>query len=73
MSQQFISEAVKLGKRLREYRRSRGVTQEQLAEKAGVSYEWLGRVERGFHFPSWLLIIRIAKILHVKVQDLIPF
>jgi putative transcriptional regulator len=73
MSEQRIPQAVKLGQRLRESRRSRGITQEELAEKVGVSYEWIGRVERGIYFPNWLLLIKIAKILRVKVQDLIPF
>jgi DNA-binding XRE family transcriptional regulator len=73
MSEQKIPEAVKLGKSLREYRRSHGITREQLAEKVGVSFEWLGRRERGSHFPNWLLLIKIAKVLHIKVHDLIPF
>ena len=72
MSEKY-PQAIKLGKRLREYRRSCGVTQEQLAEKVGVSLEWIGRIERGLYFPNWLLLIKIAKALRVKVQDLIPF
>ncbi len=42
------------------------LTQEQLAEKVGVSYELIGRVERGAYFPNWLLLIKIAKIFRVK-------
>ncbi len=68
-----MREAVTIGKQIRKYRRAKDITQEQLAEKIGVSLAWIGRVERGSTFPTVQLLIRIAQVLRVKVNDLIPF
>lgn len=57
-------------KRLRELRTVRGLTQEQLAVKAGVSSDQISRIERGLHDPSLTMIIRLAFGLDVSVSDL---
>ena len=43
----FIRSARTLGMLLREQRRRRGLTQAQLAHRAGVSRQWLSGLERG--------------------------
>lgn len=43
----FVRSARTLGILLREQRRRRGLTQAQLARRAGVSRQWLNGVERG--------------------------
>jgi len=61
--------AVKL-KRLRE---DRGMTQEALARKAGVSRAYLGRLEmkKGRHDPPLSRLRKLAKALRVKVSALV--
>lgn len=41
------------GKRLREYRLARHLTQEQLGELVGVSYQHIGMLERGQTFAEY--------------------
>lgn len=43
-----MSDILKLvGDRIRLFRKSQGLTQEELAEKAGLQYSYIGGVERG--------------------------
>jgi len=46
------------------------LSQEQLAEKADLSYKYLGEVERGCVNISLDSLVRIAKALRVALHDL---
>lgn len=61
------------GKKLRELRLDRGLTQEQLAEKANVSYQAISNIERGLTGPSFSTLADIAKALKTKPKDLFDF
>lgn len=60
-----------LGKRVREHRLARGLTQGQLAEKVGVETETISRLERGSTLPSLLKIEELAATLQTSLTDLI--
>ena len=60
-----------VGQQIRSYRKEAGLTQEQLAEKASLSYKYLGEVERGIVNVSLDSLMRIAKALRLKVADLV--
>ena len=62
-----------LGKKMQALRKKRRMTQEDLAEKVGVSATYIGFIEQGRYAPSLDLLEKIAKILRVKVNELIPF
>ncbi|MDP8233608.1 MAG: helix-turn-helix transcriptional regulator [Candidatus Saelkia tenebricola] len=64
----------KLGKRIKELRKKRGITQEQLAELITTSYKYLQRIE-GKNPPDIRLstVVRLAKALKVKPEDLLKF
>jgi len=47
------------------------LNQEQLAEKADLTYKYIGEVERGTVNISLDSLVRIAKALKVKVTDLV--
>lgn len=57
--------------RLKKLREARGLTQEQLAEKAGVSRAYLARLEIGRHDPPLSTLEKLAKALKVKVGKLL--
>ena len=59
-----------VGQQIRAYRKQAGLSQEKLAEKASLSYKYLGEVERGYVNVSLDSLMRIAKALRVKVSDL---
>jgi transcriptional regulator with XRE-family HTH domain len=57
--------------RLREIRRHRGMTQEALATRAGVSRAYLSRLEMGRHDPPLSRLRKLAKVLKVPVAELL--
>jgi transcriptional regulator with XRE-family HTH domain len=58
--------------RLRETRRSRGLTQAELAEKAHVTVSYIWRLESGGAAPGIDLVDRLATALGTTVADLLP-
>jgi transcriptional regulator with XRE-family HTH domain len=57
--------------RLKALREQRRLTQEQLAEKSGVSRTYLARLETGHHDPTVSMLEKLAKALGVKVGRLL--
>ena len=55
---------------VRKVRRKRGLTQEELARKVGVSRQTIVNVEQGRYKPSILLALKIAKVLDADVETL---
>ena len=53
----------KFGKRLKQVKKYRGLTQEQLAERLELSVEMLFFMERGIHAPSFESLARLAEEL----------
>lgn len=68
------SAGIQLGKRIKEWRRKRGITQEQLAELIETSYKYIQRIE-GKSPPDIRLttILRLAKALKIKPAELLKF
>lgn len=62
-----------LGRRMQKIRKSRGITEEQLAEMIGVLTTWVSYIETGYRIPSIKLLSKIAKALKVEVNDIVPF
>ena len=63
----------KLGRRIRLFRESAGLTQEQLAEKADLSVNFIGTSERGQDIPSVQTCGRIAAALGTPLHELFRF
>jgi putative transcriptional regulator len=53
-----------------EYRAKVGLTQEQLAEKVGVTRQTIIAIERGNYTPSVLLALKLATTFSVSVETL---
>lgn len=49
------------------------MTQEQLGDKAGVNYKYLGAIERGEKNPATDNLAKIAGALNVKLHELLIF
>jgi transcriptional regulator with XRE-family HTH domain len=63
----------KFGQRVRLLRSGRGLTQEQLAERAGISVDFLSLIERGKSSPSFENLDELADALKVSVAELFSF
>lgn len=59
-----------LGRAVRILRERAGLGPSQLAERAGISISWLGRIESGDHDPSWGDMRRVARGLGVSMEAL---
>jgi transcriptional regulator with XRE-family HTH domain len=61
---------IKFGKKVREERKKKGFSQEQLAEKASVHRTYIGMIERGEKNITLLNIEKIANALDLEFVDL---
>ena len=66
------SNLIKLGKKIRELRQSKGFSQESFAAEVGLDRSYAGGIERGERNIATLNLIRIAKALKVEVGALFP-
>ncbi len=60
------------GDRVRRLREGRGLSQEALADHAGLHRTYIGSVERGERTVALLNIYALAAALGVRVRDLLP-
>src|SRR5690348_5397174 len=65
------SSEVRIGELIRFYRQAKGKTQAVIAGLAGVSEDYLSQIERGLKTPTIALLHRFAKILVVRISDLL--
>ena len=63
----------KLGKRIKYLREKVHLTQERLAEKSGISLDYLGKIEVNINKPGFKTIIKIANSLNVELKELFYF
>jgi transcriptional regulator with XRE-family HTH domain len=73
-----VKAALRLSKTLRRLRLSRGLTQADLARRAGVTVETVARIERGVRKrvsanlnPSLGTLEMLAKALRVELRELV--
>jgi transcriptional regulator with XRE-family HTH domain len=63
--------AVTMGHTARQARQARQLTQEQVAERLGVSSEFYSRIERGLAHPSLDTLLGMADVLGVNIDTLL--
>lgn len=61
----------RLGSNVRELRIRRKLTQEALGERAGLSYKFIGEVERGRGNPTLTTLAALSEALGVGLVDLL--
>lgn len=60
-----------LNEKIKQYRKSKGYTQETLAQQLGVVRQTVSKWEKGFSVPDAELLQRLAEVLEVGVDDLL--
>jgi transcriptional regulator with XRE-family HTH domain len=58
--------------RIRELRRERGLTQQELADRAGLTSTYLSRLESAGAAPGIDLVDRLATALGTSIHDILP-
>ncbi len=62
-----------IGMRIKEIRRSKGFSQEQLAEKADINSKYLSRMERGTENPTLDMLIKLSNALEIEMWEMFDF
>ncbi len=70
MSKNFYK---KLGLNIKQLRKEKNLTQQQLADKIGKGLNFMGKIEIAFSKPSLDTLIHIADALEVTVSELTDF
>jgi len=61
-----------IGENIKKHRTKLGLSQEDFAQKSGVKYTTLTKIESGvIKTPSVLMVEKIAKALNVSIEDLL--
>lgn len=61
----------RIGDNLRILRAKLRISQEDLAEKAGISPKYLTQIENEKVNPSILILFKLAKVLNVTINDIV--
>ena len=62
-----------IGKHIKELREKANLTQEQLAEKAGISLDYLGKIEVNINKLGLKTVFKLAKALNVHPKEILNF
>jgi transcriptional regulator with XRE-family HTH domain len=65
-------ENLQLAQRLRAFRKLKGFTQQELADKTGISLAVLGSIERGNRMAEQDILDTIAQALGITIHELQP-
>ncbi|MBR1942878.1 helix-turn-helix transcriptional regulator [bacterium] len=60
-----------LGKRIKVLRENANLTQEQLAEKTGLSIDFIGKIEVNLKHPSIKTLLKFAEVFEISISDLL--
>lgn len=60
-----------IGNKFKEYRKSKQLTQFELAEKVGLNEKQISRIEAGLNYPTYLTFVKLLEVLDVNILDFV--
>lgn len=63
----------RLSERLRKVRLNKNLTQQEVAERAGLHLTYVGHLEAGKYHPTVFVVWKLAKALGVSIDTLTDF
>ena len=70
MKNTHILNSRKIASKVRTFRKTRGMSQEQLAHAAGIDRTYASQIERAIANPSLSVLCRIADVFEMDLKDL---
>lgn len=68
-----ITKLLQLGRNIQKHRKSKGLSQNKLAELLDISREHLAKIETAKRCVSLLLLFKIAEVLEISEKTLFDF
>ncbi|MBR3889867.1 helix-turn-helix transcriptional regulator [bacterium] len=62
-----------IGMRIKYLREKKNLTQDKLAEKTGLSIDYIGKIEVNINKPGLRALIKISNALDVHIKELFNF
>ena len=62
-----------IGMRIKYLREKKNLTQDKLAEKTGLSIDYIGKIEVNINKPGLRALIKISNALNVHIKELFDF
>lgn len=63
----------RFGAKLAYLRKSKNLSQEEIAAEVGITFQYVSQIECGLANPTLEKIIKLADVLEVEVKDLFDF
>ena len=63
---------VEMGQIIKLHRKMAGLTQFQLSELVETDEKQLGKIERGLHYPSVPLFLKLIDVLNIDIEKFYP-
>lgn len=73
MNDNFERFKERLGKRIAQLRKEKGLTQEKLAELCDIDISYVGQIERGLKTPSLKVLFKISSALSLDLRELLSW
>lgn len=70
MEEEFKTMRRSIGRIISEARRSKGISQEELAHRAEIDRTYISQIERGIGNPSLFIVFRVAQSLDLTLAKL---
>lgn len=64
---------IRLALKVKALREVHSLTQEELADRCGVSWRTISNLERGLVMPDLCMIYNIAQIFHTSIDEMLAF
>ena len=61
----------RIGSKLQAARKIKGLTQQEVADRVGISRTYYSQIENGERDPATTVITTIAKVLEVNIADIL--
>ncbi len=67
----FEIDKANLGKKFKEYRKNKKLTQFELSELIGLNEKQISRIEAGLNYPTYLTFVKLIEVLDIDIMEFV--